>query len=174
MRKKNQPKKSYRENVRRESDPLPWKYCFATLACGVVIVGGLFWAAKTHFASINYCIRNADLKKQLSELEAEKRRLIFAKEIALAPAEIKKAARKLGLVEMTALNIQSTEDPGSRTVSESNPLVLKTVDARPVERTKQANAAGMGETRERRVDKTSKESVASIDARERKLSKTGK
>jgi hypothetical protein len=93
---------------------VPWRYCLLTLACGVLLVGGFFLAARSHFASIDFGIKNSTLKKQIEELEADKRRLLLAKEVALSPAEIKKAAKKLGLSEMTASNIASFTSGGER------------------------------------------------------------
>ena len=103
MKKRNLPKKKA-EKIHREKDPIPWRYCLLTLVCGVFLVGGFFVAARSHFASINFGIKNSTLKKQLEDLETEKRRLLWLKETALSPGEIKKSAKKLGLTETTAAN----------------------------------------------------------------------
>lgn len=65
--------------------------------CVLVLVTGFFFAARQHFSSMDYGIRNSRLRKQLDDLETEKRRLLLAREVSLSPAEIKKAARKLGI-----------------------------------------------------------------------------
>ncbi len=171
MKRNYQPKKMSRDNVRRESEPLSWKYFLVTIASGAVLVGGFFVAARTHFASINYCIKNSELKKQLGELEAEKRRLILSKEIALAPAEIKKAARKLGLVEISAMNIETFGAPQTRTDADTRPLVIKTVDTKPVEKPRAVVAA---ESQERKAEKSVKQAPEAAGSRERRVSKTGK
>lgn len=93
--------------IRREREPISWKYILLTAFCGLILVVGFFGAARQHFASINYGIENSKLKKQIEELKAEQGRIKLAREIALSPAEIKKSAKKLGFVEMTASNIQS-------------------------------------------------------------------
>lgn len=144
MKKRNLPKKVSREKIRREKDPIPWRYCLLTLVCGVFLVGGFFVAARSHFASIDFGIKNSGLKKQLEDLEAEKRRLLWLKETALAPAEIKKAAKKLGLTEMSASNFvvvsSKTEEKSEKPLTaksapeKSKPLVEKTVDVKPVEK----------------------------------------
>ena len=145
MKKRNLPKKNSKEKIRREKDPIPWRYCLLTLCCGVFLVGGFFVAARSHFASIDFGIKNSSLKKQIEDLEAEKRRLMWLKETALAPAEIKKAAKKLGLTEMTANNFQTfgakveaeKEKPliAKKTEARTKPLVEKTVDVKPVGKT---------------------------------------
>lgn len=145
MKKRNLPKKSNREKIRREKDPIPWRYCLLTLLCGVFLVGGFFFAARSHFSSIDFGIKNSTLKKQLEDLESEKRRLTLLKEIALSPAEIKKAAKKLGLTEMTASSFETvrpntpeekSEKPqiAKNTTEKPKQLVEKTVDAKPVEK----------------------------------------
>jgi len=65
--------------------------------CVLVVVSGLFFAARQHFSSVDYSMRNSKLRKQLDDLESEKRRLLLAREVSLSPAEIKKTARKLGI-----------------------------------------------------------------------------
>lgn len=90
----------------RQRDPIPWRYCLLTLGCGLVLVVGFFLAARQHFSSIDYGIKNSKLRKQIENLEADKRRFQLAREIALSPAEIKKAAQKMGFREMTASNIE--------------------------------------------------------------------
>ena len=91
---------------RRERDPIPWRYCFLALICGVLLVGGFFLAARQHFSAIDYGIKNAKLRREKENLEAEQQRLKLAREVTLSPSEIKKAARKIGLREMTASNIE--------------------------------------------------------------------
>lgn len=95
-----------KSKVRRQRDPIPWKYCFLTLVCGLLLVGGFFYAARQHFSSMDYGMKNATLRKQLDEIKSEKRRLLLSKEIALSHESIKKAAKKLGLTAMTARNIE--------------------------------------------------------------------
>ncbi len=107
MNRKNLTEKNKSESKKKSgASPIPWKYCLLTLGCGFILVVGFFFAARQHFASIDFSIKNSRLRKQIEELEACKRRLILAKEIALSPAEIKKAAQKIGFREMTAGNIE--------------------------------------------------------------------
>lgn len=107
MKKRNIPqnKKSVRA-PRREGDPIPWRYCFLTLICGAILVGGFFFAASQHFSAMDFGIKNARLRQQKDNLEAEQQRFKYDREVALSPAEIKKAARKIGFREMTASNIE--------------------------------------------------------------------
>lgn len=134
MRKRSLPQNTA-QKIKRERDPIPWRYCLMTLFCGFLLVGGFFLAARQHFSSIDYSIKNSQLKKQLDELESEKRRLILNKEIALTPEEIKKAAKKLGFTEVStavaAVAESRTTNPGSPKNEKS--LVRKIVESAPVQ-----------------------------------------
>ena len=144
MKKRNLPKTKSSDGVRREKDPIPWRYCLLTLCCGGLVVGGFFVAARSHFAAIDFGIKNSTLKKQLEDLGNEKRRLTLLREIALTPAEIKKAAKKLGLTEITASsfsNVTANSEPkiekpqtAKKNEEKPKPLVEKTVQTKPVEK----------------------------------------
>ena len=126
-RKKTSPKKPIKKN-NGQNEPLPLRYILLTLTCGVILVVGFFFAARQHFSAIDYGIKNSKLKKQIEELETDKRQLILAKEIALTPSEIKKAAQKIGLTMMTASNIEVFR-PNGETVEK--PKVEKIEDKKP-------------------------------------------
>jgi len=124
MSKRKQSGRTKTQSKRRGGDPIPWKYCFLTLCCGLILVIGFFFAARSHFSSIDFGIKNSRLRKQIDELESDKRRLILSKEIALSPAEIKKAAKKIGLTEMSASNIEVYR-PNPNVVKEKAKVVEK-------------------------------------------------
>lgn len=77
-----------------------------TLVCGLILVAGFFWGANRHFSVMEYAIKNAKLRREKENLEAEQRRLYLTREISLSPTEIKKAARKIGLQDLTPENIE--------------------------------------------------------------------
>lgn len=132
MSRKNIYRNPKPQRIRRERDPLPWRYCFFTLICGMFLVVGFFGAARQHFASMDYGIKNSKMRKQIEDLEAEKRRLLLAKEITLAPGEIKKSAKKMGFREMTASNIEIYRPTPEKVPTEKS-LTKRTVDSKPVQ-----------------------------------------
>ena len=97
MIKRNESKakqeKSEKSNFRR------WTTYSLVFVCCLTLASGFFFAARQHFSSIDYGMKNSRLRKQVDELEAEKRRLILAREVSLSPGEIKKAAKKAGMIE---------------------------------------------------------------------------
>jgi hypothetical protein len=92
-------------------------------------------------------MKNSRLRKQIDDLQAEKRRLLLAREISLSPMEIKKAAKKAGLTDVegsatVAQVVNSTKDkavpPASgpapalaSATTLSKPIVTKTVAVTP-------------------------------------------
>lgn len=106
MKRRNLTPEKKTERVKRERDPIPWRYCLLTLVCGLLLVLGFFWAARQHFSAMDLGIKNAKLRQQKESLEAEARRLYLSKEISLSPGEIKKAAKKIGLQDFTAQSIE--------------------------------------------------------------------
>jgi hypothetical protein len=155
MTRKNSSNTNKSKTQRTSRESIPWRYCFVTLGCGLILVVGFFFAARQHFSSIELSIKNSTLRKQIEELEAGKRRLILAKEIALSPAEIKKAAQKIGFREMTASNIEIFRP-------NSNPVDKTT--ANPAEKLKVEKAA----------EKESKPSIPAKPAESKKPEKETK
>ena len=106
--------------------------------CGLLLLTGIFFAGKQHFSTIDYGMKNSRLRKQVDELQAEKRRLLLAREVSLSPAEVKKAAVKTGLAQpaalagMTAQVASATREKAlPSTAPESRSLVLKTAAVSP-------------------------------------------
>jgi hypothetical protein len=139
-----------RQQPRRQTRPrriapvrqgLSWKYSALTFICGAIFVTGFFFAGKMHFSSMDYGLRNSRLRKQLDELEAEKRRLLLSREISLSPAELIRAARKAGVgsssetVETAGMKTP-TDTIRTKTSGPAIPVVQKTVISRPVIQTK--------------------------------------
>lgn len=98
MKKRNMTRNRQDRNNGRKA--IYSKYFILSAACGVVLVASFFFAARQHFSSIDYSMQNSRLKKQVEDLESDKRRLTLAREISLSPMEIKKAAKKFGIFEI--------------------------------------------------------------------------
>lgn len=106
--------------------------------CMLLFVAGLFFAARQNFSSMDYGMRNSRLRKQIDELESEKRRLLLAREISMSPTEIKKAAKRVGLFgeetseQVVAQVTAATKEKAVvQTNAPSNPLITKTVAVAP-------------------------------------------
>lgn len=76
-----------------------WKLYSLLFVSLLIIVTGFFFAGRQHFSSWDYSMKNSRLRKQVDELETEKRRLQIAREVAMSPNEIKRVAKKFGINE---------------------------------------------------------------------------
>lgn len=106
--------------------------------CMLLFVAGLFFAARQNFSSMDFGMKNSRLRKQIDELEAEKRRLLLARETSMSPAEIKKAAKRIGLYgeetsQQVAAQVTSTtkEKTSPEVTAPSNPVITKTAAVAP-------------------------------------------
>jgi len=125
----------------KAAEPKRWRTYSMMFVCAAVLIAGFFFAARQHFASMDYGMRNSRLRKQIDDLEAEKRRLILARETSLSPMEIKKAAKKAGLIgeeAATATMAQvasATKEkavPSMPATAASKPMIVKTASVAAV------------------------------------------
>jgi hypothetical protein len=100
----------------------------------LMLVSGFFFAGPQHFSSMDYGMKNSRLRKQIDQLEAEKRRLLLTREVALSPMEIKKAAKKTGLLDSAlaggevAQVVTTTKEKTIPSVdAQMKPMVIRTV-----------------------------------------------
>lgn len=132
--KKRNDRTPARARARQEKKPARTRGIYPLmLVCGLLLVSGFFFAGRQHFSSMDYGMKNSRLRKQIDELEAEKRRLLLTREISLSPAEIKKAAKKNGLVDPTTpveeiaqVASAAKENVAATPQSIQKPLVVKT------------------------------------------------
>jgi hypothetical protein len=126
-----------------------WQYYTAATLCCMVLVAGFFFAARQHFSSMEYGLQNSRLRRQLDELQAEKRRLLLNREVSLSPGELKKAIRRVGFIDDTdsiktsqaKAEVTAAPESVAKTVEVSIPAiskpankVLRTVINAPVNR----------------------------------------
>lgn len=122
------------KNVRRRRPQkgvsLSSRYRLLMIVCGMCLIAGFFFAARQHFSSIDFSIKNSRLRKMSEELESDKRRLLLSKEIALSPSEIKKAAQKIGFKAISASNLEFLR-PAAAAGKQEKPGVVKSDAAKP-------------------------------------------
>ncbi len=90
------------------SRELSWSFMLLVIVCACVVAAGFFFAARQHFISLDYGIKNSKLREQLQNLETEKRRLLLAREVALSPLAIRKAANSVGLRQAEFAAVQAS------------------------------------------------------------------
>jgi len=83
--------------IHREHDFSALSRLALLLFLGLVLTGGFLFAARLHFAAIDYGYKSEELRREQQRLLAEQKQLLLAKEEASAPAALEPAARQLGL-----------------------------------------------------------------------------
>lgn len=116
------------------------KACFFAFLCTGLLATGFLFAAQQHFDSMDFGMKNSKLRKQLDQLEAEKRRLIYVREVSLSPTEVKKAAKKAGLLDTPLRDVRLASlsadpiDTKAASAGSEGPLVTKTAASNPTTR----------------------------------------
>jgi len=82
------------------------------LFSGLILAGGFVFAAKQHFAAVQYGYQSEDLRTERKQLVEENQRLALEKERVTAPDKLEPAARRLGLKPATAGQIGNVQAQG--------------------------------------------------------------
>ena len=140
MNKRNQTPPARVRAKRQQSGSSRLRSYSLMFVCAAMLVCGFFFAARQHFSSMDFGMKNSRLRKQVDELEGEKRRLLLAREISLSPSEIKKAAKKTGLTTSAPMEgevaqvVSTTKEKAlPPQVSDTKSMVIKTAAVSPVQ-----------------------------------------
>ncbi len=99
MNKRDRVASQSRIRVRNaDQEPRHWRTYLLMGLCLTLLVSGFFFAGRQHFSSMDYGMKNSKLRNEIIKLEAEKLRLVHSREVALSPGEIRKAAKKAGII----------------------------------------------------------------------------
>lgn len=141
MKKKTNNGATNRNRSGSPDSPRRWRAYVLMFGCSLILVSGFFFAGRQHFSSMDYGMKNSKLRSQVAQLEAEKRRLLLTREMSLSPSELKKAARKIGIIDLdtnsaVAQVASAAKDKPVPPTADANtqPLIIKTasvVSARP-------------------------------------------
>jgi cell division protein FtsL len=96
------PSKQLNTPVRRERDFRELSRLVLLLCCGLLLTVGFVFAARQHFAAVEFGYQSESLRLERQQLLADQQRLLLEKEQASAPARLESAARQLGLKPLKA------------------------------------------------------------------------
>ncbi|MBA3356632.1 MAG: cell division protein FtsL [Pyrinomonadaceae bacterium] len=119
------PSNQRNTRVRRERDFRARSRLVFLLCCGLVLAVGFVFAARQHFAAVQFGYESESLRHERQHLLAEQQRLLLEKEQAAAPARLESAARQLGLKPLKAGQV------GTQTANEQRRLPLVTAVINP-------------------------------------------
>lgn len=113
------PEQQRNVSIRRSRDVTALSRLGLLLFCGLVLAGGFVFAAKQHFAAVQYGYQNESLRHERRKLLEEQQTLALEKEKVSAPARLETAARQLGLKPATPGQIASLEPKKEVEVTET-------------------------------------------------------
>ena len=104
------PEQQPNTRIRRSRDVTALSRLALLLFCGLVLAGGFVFAAKQHFAAVQYGYQSESLRNERKRLIEDNQRLSLERETVSAPAKLEPAARTLGLQSATAGQINRPEN----------------------------------------------------------------
>ena len=110
---KRVPSKQQNSRIHRDRDVRALSRLALLLFFGLVLAGGFLFAARQHFAAIDYGYKSEGLRREREKLLDERQQLLLKKEQAFAPARLAIQARELGLKPILASQV-GTQKAGSR------------------------------------------------------------
>ena len=87
--------------VRRTRDVTALSRLALLLFSGLILAGGFVFAAKQHFAAVQFGYQSEELRAERKKLIEENDRLKLERDRAIAPDKLEPAARRLGLKPAT-------------------------------------------------------------------------
>ena len=87
--------------VRRARDVTALSRLALLMFSGLILAGGFLFAAKQHFAAVQFGYESEELRAERKKLTEEIERLKLERERAIAPDKLAPAARRLGLKPAT-------------------------------------------------------------------------
>ncbi len=94
---KRLPQSHANARIHRERDRTATSRLLLLLSCGLVLTGGFLFAAKQHFAAIEYGYKTEELRREQAQMLREQKQLQLEKERSLSPSQLEPAARAIGL-----------------------------------------------------------------------------
>ena len=97
--------------VRRARDVTALSRLALLMFSGLILAGGFLFAAKQHFAAVQFGYESEELRAERKKLTEEIERLKLERERAIAPDKLAPAARRLGLKPATPGQIGNRSFP---------------------------------------------------------------
>ena len=120
---KRVPSMQRNATIRRDRDSRALSRLALLLFCGLVLASGFVFAARQHFAAVQYGYQSETLRKERVRLEEERQHLLLQKQQAYAPARLQSEGVGLGLRPLMA-NQMGTHKASKRSQLPLAPAVV--------------------------------------------------
>jgi hypothetical protein len=99
---KRVPSKQRNATIHRDRDGRALSRLALLLFCGLVLASGFVFAARQHFAAVQYGYRSESLREERAKLLEEQQHLLLKRQQAYAPARLQSEGIGLGLKPLVA------------------------------------------------------------------------
>lgn len=120
---KRVPSTQRNTTIQRDRDGRALSRLAILLFSGLVLASGFVFAARQHFAAVQYGYQNESLRQQRAKLVEEQQHLLLQKQQAYAPARLQSEGIGLGLKPLLA-NQLGTQKANKRSQAPLAPAVL--------------------------------------------------
>lgn len=120
---KRVPSMQRNATIQRDRDGRALSRLAILLFCGLVLASGFVFAARQHFAAVQYGYESETLRQQRVKLVEEQQHLLLQKQQAYAPARLQSEGIGLGLKPLLA-NQMGTQKASKRSQLPLAPAVL--------------------------------------------------
>jgi hypothetical protein len=117
------PSTHLNSQVHRDRDVRALSRLALLLFSGLFLASGFVFAARQHFAAVDYGYKSEGLRRERERLLEEKQHLMLKKEQAFAPARLAVQAKELGLKPLLASQV-GTQRTSSRSQLPIAPALL--------------------------------------------------
>jgi cell division protein FtsL len=117
------PSTQLNTRVRRDRDFRELSRLLLLLCCGLLLAVGFVFAARQHFAAVEFGYQSESLRNERRDLLAEQQRLLLEKEQVSAPSRLESAALQLGLKPLKAGQVGSRRANEQRWLPLANALI---------------------------------------------------
>lgn len=111
---KRVPSKQRNTRINHDRDLRALSRLALLLFCGLALAGGFVFAARQHFAAVQFGYQSEGLRRERERLLQEQQHLMLQKEQAFAPARLESEARELGLRPVAANQLEAQRAAGRR------------------------------------------------------------
>ncbi|HKO97720.1 MAG TPA: hypothetical protein VJU86_12045 [Pyrinomonadaceae bacterium] len=101
------PSKQRNSKIQHDRDVQALSRLALLLVCGLFLAGGFVFAARQHFAAVQFGYQNEGLRRERDKLIHEQQQLMLMREQAFAPARLESEARNLGLKPVAAGQLET-------------------------------------------------------------------
>lgn len=120
---KRVPSMQRNATIRHDRDGRALSRLALLLFCGLVLASGFVFAARQHFAAVQYGYQSESLRQERAKLVEEQQHLLLKKQQAFAPARLQSEGIGLGLKPLLA-NQMATQKPSKQNQLPLAPAVI--------------------------------------------------